>query len=59
MHSIETYPCLMMRLKPFLILQQSSAARTAKMVQMPDNIPAMVNVSKMKTIVSSDELIRV
>jgi len=55
-HTIETYPCLDLRLRLFLILQQSSTIRTAKIVQMLDTIPAMVNVSKMKAIVSTDEV---
>jgi len=59
MHKIETYPYLVFRLRLFLILQQSSTIRTAKIVQMLDTIPAMVNVSKMKPIVSTDEVIQI
>jgi len=55
-HTIETYPCLDLRLRLFLILQQSSTIRTAKIVQMLDTIPAMVKVSKMNAIVSTDEV---
>jgi hypothetical protein len=32
--------------------------RTAKIVQMLDTIPAMVNVSKMKAILTTDEVIQ-
>ncbi len=50
LHKSETHLSRVLWFKPCLILQQSSTINTAKMVQMLEIIPAMVNVSNMKPI---------
>lgn len=50
LHKSETHLPRIFWFKPFLILQQSSTINTAKMVQILEIIPAMVNVSNMNPI---------
>jgi len=50
LHKSETHLSRILWFKPCLIMQQSSTINTAKMVQILEIIPAMVNVSNMKPI---------
>jgi hypothetical protein len=50
LHKSGTYLSRILWLKLFLILQQSSSINTAKMVQILEIMPAIVNVSNMKPI---------
>ena len=50
LHKSEAHLPRIFWFKPCLILQQSSSINTAKMVQILEIIPAMVNVSNMKPI---------
>ena len=53
LHYFAARSCLSFCLKLFLILQQSSTIRTAKIVQAIEMTPAMVNASTMKPILTS------